>query len=155
MRWRKIRLQERCIQREPRHMMAMALMHLLWGSDRGCNCTPVFEVVENLDWQKERTAKIQTETEGEMQLRDAEIAPLKNKDFVLTRVSPKYSQKYSINIPLPASQTVTSGKFIMKTLRIGLRGTRNTLAESITYFCRCSSLMKLQPQAWRPPPPRY
>lgn len=110
-----------------------------------------FEVVGNLDWQKERMAEIeiQRETEGEMQLRDAEIAPQKNKDFVLTRVSPKYSQKYSINIPLPASQTVTTGMFIMKTLRIGLRGTRNTLAESLTYFCRCSSLMRLQPEAWR------
>lgn len=82
-----------------------------------------------------------------MQLRDAEIVPKKNKDFVLTRVSPKYSQKYSINIPLPASQTVTSGRFVMKTLRIGLRGSRNTVAERITYFCRCSSLMKLQPRA--------
>lgn len=110
-----------------------------------------FEVVGNLDWQKERTAQIeiQREQEGEIQLRDAEIAPQKNKDFVLTRVSPKYSQKYSINIPLPASQTVTTGMFIMKTLRIGLRGTRNTLAESLTYFCRCSSLMRLQPEAWR------
>lgn len=110
-----------------------------------------FEVDGNLDWQKERTAEIeiQREKEKEMQLWGAEIAPQKNKDFVLTRVSPKYSQKYSINIPLPASQTVTTGMFIMKTLRIGLRGTRNTLAESLTYFCRCSSLMRLQPEAWR------
>lgn len=110
-----------------------------------------FVVVGNLDWQKEGTAEIeiQRETEGEMQLRDAEIVPQKNKDFALTRVSLKYSQKYSINIPLPASQTVTTGMFIMKTLRIGLRGTRNTLAESLTYFCRCSSLMRLQPKAWR------
>lgn len=130
-----------------------ALMHLVWGSDRGCDCTRVLRL--SGIWRRgegeERTAEIeiQRETEGEMQLRDAEIAPQKNKDFVLTRVSPKYSQKYSINIPLPASQTVTTGMLIMKTLRIGLRGTRDTLAESLTYFCRCSSLMRLQPKAWR------
>lgn len=44
LRWRKSRLQERCILREFCHMMAPALMHLVWGSDRGCDCARVLRL---------------------------------------------------------------------------------------------------------------
>lgn len=40
----------------------------------------------------------------------------RTKMLVTTRVSHKYSQKYSINIPLAAFQTETLGMFIMKHL---------------------------------------
>lgn len=44
LRWRKSCLQERCILREFCHMMATALMHLVWGSDRGCDCARVLRL---------------------------------------------------------------------------------------------------------------
>lgn len=93
----------------------------------------------------------------EMHLRNADIVPQENKDICYNQTPPIpdpppslhtypqtqtqsdthtfYSQNYSINIPLAAFQTDTSGVFIMKHLE-GLRRIRQTLAESATYFCR-------------------
>lgn len=66
----------------------------------------------------------------------------RTKTFVITGVSPKYSRKYSINIPLPAFETDTWDVH-NETLRTGLRRIRQTVAASVTYFCRCLSLMKV------------
>lgn len=78
-----------------------------------------------------------------MQLRKAETVPQQNKDTCYNQsfpqVFPEIFYKYSIaSFPDRHAWDVH-----YETLRIGLRRIRNSLDESLTYFCACLSLMKL------------
>lgn len=64
----------------------------------------------------ERVGHRKRDREREIKLRKQKVCLSRTKMLVRTRVSRKYSQKYSINIPLPAFQTDTLGMFIMKHL---------------------------------------
>ncbi len=63
------------------------------------------------DWDKKRDRQRQ-----KCNLGKKKFCLRRTKAFVITRVSLKYSQKNSINIPLPAFQTDTHGMFNMKHL---------------------------------------